>query len=264
VEEIIMQRKMVFLVAVVVLSASLLAGCALPYHEAKSTGGADYRPLVVSLIAQQIDTFLQERGDDVAQFAQINDLARQDGATQIALLRDFFASNEYFDEIALLDAEGAVLTQLSRREVGPLPDNLYGLEDFAEALETGSVYYGSVRINVATGEPLMPVIVPLYDLASGTITHAVIAELRFFFVWDYIAALPFDQFPEMDVYVVNAATQQVIVHQNPTIVMTGTVADLPATDGRAYGISDELRDILMSRISLGAQEMIVVLEISVD
>jgi len=170
--------------------------------------------------------------------------------------------HDAFEGLILLDSQGHERIYLSRHQVitpAELGDRSQASE-FVVPMTSGESYYGPVRFEAATGEPMMTMAVPLFDPRRGLVDGVLVAEARIKPVWNLIASIPVSE--EESVYVVDAQGR-VIAHRNPSIILRGTRFTVPDQDGIHPGLDGTNVMLTTDNMWLGAQEFVVVVERSI-
>jgi PAS domain S-box-containing protein len=189
------------------------------------------------LVGTKIQTFIRSREDELGVLSSnlfgLDDLDLEDKTTLISLL---MTRQPVYQELALLDQDGHEQIRLSRSEVVPSNDLRDRAADpaFQVPMQTQAAYYGPVGLDKDSAEPLMTIAVPVTDQQTGEVFAVLVADFRFKSIWDLIAGLT----PRTgeDIYLIDA-NGQILAHHNPSIVLRGTVADVPTKNGRARGLS---------------------------
>ncbi len=193
------------------------------------------------------------------QFAQLTT------AEQRGLLGNLL-HNQAYNDISIIDAAGrekakvslfatvgdADLTDLSR---DPL---------FQQTLKEGKPGYSSIFFDALTGEPLLTIAIPFYDQRSGSLSHVIFANFRFYLVWSIVAQLETQGGQGLQVFLTDTSGT-VIAHANPTIVYKKQVFKLPAQDGQMIGLDGvTVALVAQQKITLGEQQFIIVSQEAVD
>ena len=95
-----------------------------------------------------------------------------------------------------------------------------GGEEAARALEDGRAHYGPLHFDPDTGEPLIHLTLPLFDLERGRPAGLLYATLSLKPIWDLVAAEPTG--PGDQIYLLDER-DRVVAHRNPSVVLRGTV-----------------------------------------
>ena len=164
-----------------------------------------------------------------------------------------------FEELFLVNEHGRELAYASRTELSLIGNHRDVIENgvFRLASETGEVTYSDIQINRTTGEPVITVAVPRVRIRDSSITHVMIAVIRFKSMWDIVAE--FSSLSSTTVYIVDSANR-VIAHSNPSIVLGGQSYDIPEIDGSHDGISDTRVILVSVPLKLGNVTLRVVAE----
>ncbi len=188
-------------------------------------------------VGTKIQTFIHSREDELQTLASniygLDNLNLDDETTLMWLV---LARQPIYQELALLDQTGREQARLSRSEV-ILPGGLADRANdpaFQMPTQMREVYYSPIHFDQSSYEPLMTIAVPVIDQRTGRVSAVLVADFRFKSIWDLIADLT----PRKgeDIYLVDA-NGQVLAHRNPSIVLRGTVVNVPTKNGRARGLS---------------------------
>ncbi|MCZ7540409.1 MAG: GAF domain-containing protein [Anaerolineae bacterium] len=220
----------------------------------------DLQAEVARRVAGEVEQFLAERTRSLELVAQVGGLLDLPAEEQAAALSDLLAYDRVFTELALLDPDGQELMRVAQRAVVSPADlaNRASEDVFRVPATQQTAYYGPVRIEAATGEPLMEMSLPLVDLRSGEVRLVFAATVRLKPVWNLIADLPVAR--GQDVYVVDAQSR-VVAHRNPSIVLRGTEFAVPDSFGETTGLSGSDVVLAYERVRLGDQAFTVVAEL---
>jgi signal transduction histidine kinase len=214
-------------------------------------------------VGAEIRAFIEQRENELVLLNKVQGLEVLQPQEQRAILGNLLLHQQVYQELALLDAEGQEQIRLSRSGVVVKADlrNRAENKEFLFPATRGQTYFSPVRSGETIREPLITVSVPLFDLRSGEIASVLVADLRFKMIWDLLSDIELPK--ESDVYVADQAGH-VVAHRNPSVVLRGTVADLPKANGRARGLSRT--DVIVARdvLQFGDQEITVVAEQSVS
>ncbi len=176
---------------------------------------------------------------------------------QQAALRNLLANNRIYQDLTLVGVDGEVAVRASRAGVVSSFNPIAHDEAVATVNETGVSYFGPVVFDETLREPLTTVAVPTRDRRAGNVDSVLVATVRFKPIWDLLGGI--GQSGESDVYVVSDGGL-VIAHSNPAVVLSGTEIALPASDGRAVGVSGQDVVIATSPLQVGEQQLTVVAE----
>lgn len=133
-------------------------------------------------------TEVQEAVNELRTIIQNPDLRSSNPQTRSAALGDAIVFRATFDDLALLDSTGLEVARVSRLGTIPFEQlvNRADNEEFIEPLTTGRVYYGPIRFNMLTDEPLMLVAVPTISPLNGEPDGVLVGELRLRSVFERI------------------------------------------------------------------------------
>ncbi len=210
-------------------------------------------------VAIEVESFIQAREQELRLLEEIQGFNSLDRNLQTNLLMELRAYQGYYEELTLLNIEGQEEIKLSRLDVitdADLTSRAYD-EAFLIPVTTDSTYYGPVRFDQVTGEPLMLISIPLSDIRSGQIDGVLIADVRLKRVQEIIAGIQFRE--GESVYIVDTENR-IIAHRNPSIVLRGTQFEPPAVNGRFSGLENEQAFLAVDSIYLGEQRLQVVTE----
>lgn len=257
-----LRGRLTLIMIVLAVVPTLIAGGAatLRSFTAQRQQSQDLQAEVARRVAGEVEQFLAERTRSLELVAQVGGLLGLPAERQAAALSDLLAYDRVFTELALLNPDGQETVRLAQRAVISPADlaNRASEDVFRVPATQHTAYYGPVRIEAATGEPLMEISLPLVDLRSGEVGLVLAATVRLKPVWDLIADLPVAR--GQDVYVVDAHSR-VVAHRNPSIVLRGTRFAVPDGFGETTGLSGSNVVLAYERVQLGEQAFTVVAEL---
>lgn len=257
-----LRGRLTLIMIVLAVVPTLIAGGAatLRSFTAQRQQSQDLQAEVARRVAGEVEQFLAERTRSLELVAQVGGLLGLPAERQAAALSDLLAYDRVFTELALLNPDGQETVRLAQRAVISPADlaNRASEDVFRVPATQHTAYYGPVRIEAATGEPLMEMSLPLVDLRSGEVGLVLAATVRLKPVWDLIADLPVAR--GQDVYVVDAHSR-VVAHRNPSIVLRGTRFAVPDGFGETTGLSGSNVVLAYERVQLGEQAFTVVAEL---
>jgi anti-anti-sigma regulatory factor/HAMP domain-containing protein len=165
-----------------------------------------------------------------------------------------------FDDLALLDADGEETSRASRLGVVP-PGQLLsraGDEAFLQTIRQNKPWYGQVYLNAITGEPQLPVAVPVVDARAGKPIGVLIAQVRLHQIFETVANI---QFGEKGAVEIVTADGLMVAHRNPQLVGT-RVNNLITADGvHLLGAQGDSALITHTPLILGGASLFVIGEI---
>jgi len=217
---------------------------------------------VARQISGQMTTFFAQVEDELHLTSQVQGLFAMDRNGQYAVLSKLLAHRDVFEELTLLDNQGQEQIRLSRHSVIITMADRSQAAEFVTPQTTGQTYYGPVRFDKTTGEPLMAISLPLFDMRSGQLAGVLVSEVRIKKVWALIAEVQVD--PGQSIYIIDAQGQ-VVAHPNPSEVLRG--ANLRVRDaagGIQPGLNGSRVVLAVEKVSVGDQEFNVVAEQTVS
>lgn len=264
-----LRARLTFILIVLAVLPTLVAGGAATWRgfSAQRQSAQDLQAEVARHVAGDVEQFLTENTRTLDQALQnaARVAASWDPNTtpynpEETALTQLFASNRGLSELALLDQGGQELFHLARRRVIS-PNDLANRADddlFRVPVSQQQVYYGAVRFEETTGEPLIDIAIPYLDLRSGVVTQVMVATLQLTPVWDAVAASLV--YEGQEVFVVDSQNR-VVVHRNPSVVLSGTTYQVPDSFGEHTDLGGQQVVLAYEKIQLGAQTFSVVAQV---
>ena len=264
-----LRARLTFILIMLAVLPTLVAGGAATWRSfsAQRQSAQDLQAEVARRVAGDVEQFLTENTRTLDQALQnaARAAASWDPNTspynpEETALTQLFASNRGLSELALLDQSGQELFHLARRRVISPSDLANRADDelFQVPVKQQQVYYGAVRFEETTGEPLIDIAIPYLDLRSGVVTQVMVATLQLTPVWDAVAAALISEGQE--VFVVDSQNR-VVVHRNPSVVLSGTTYQVPDSFGEHTGLGGQQVVLAYQKIQLGAQTFSVVAQV---
>jgi signal transduction histidine kinase len=210
-------------------------------------------------VSTQITSFLQRFEDDLNQVIRVRGLKDLDRKQQDSLFSEMLAYQKGFDTLVLLNNAGQEQVYVSRTSIVGAGDlhNRSQEDVFKVPMSTGKIYYGPVRLDKTTGEPLMTIAIPVIEPRSGLADNILVADIRFKPVWDLIASIPTHQ--DDDIYLIDAMGN-VIAHREPSVVLKGTHFTPPSDGGIHSGLNGTNVVSATNTFRLGEQQFTLVAE----
>ncbi len=216
---------------------------------------------IAANVRNKIEAFIVHRVNELRLLDTIHGLGRRTQSEQRSLLSILLQTHRMYQELGVLDAHGQERLRLSRSEA--FLDTHLGrranYEGFQSTVLRNETYFGPVRFDTRLREPLLTVVLPLADLRRGEVIGMLIADLRVKIIWDLLARLVASRDHSTNVYVTDR-TGLIVAHANPAVVLRQSRITLPATDGRAEGVSGQQVIAAQAVLSLGQQRLIVLAE----
>lgn len=264
-----LRARLTLIMVVLAVLPTLMAGGAATWRgfSAQRQSAQDLQAEVARRVAGDVEQFLTENTRTLEQALQSavrtaagwDPVLSPDNPEEMMLMQ-VFASNRGLSELALLDENGQEVFHQARRRV-IAPDDLANRADdelFRIPATRQQVYYGAVRFEESTGEPLIDIAIPYVDLRSGQVTQVMIATLQIAPVWDAVASVLVSE--GQDVFVVDSQNR-VVAHRNPSVVLSGTTFEVPQSFGQYTGLGGEQVVLAYEPIELGAQSFTVVAQV---
>jgi len=213
---------------------------------------------VARRISSQVTTFFDQVENELRLTSRVQGLFALARDRQYGVLSELLTYRNVFEELALLDNQGQEQIRLSRHSVITTLRDRSRNAEFVGPQTTGQTYYGPVRFDEITGEPLMVISVPLRDLHSEQLAGILVSEVRIKKIWALIAEIEVDA--GQSVYIINAQGQ-VVAHRDPSVVLRGaTLRVLDEAGGIQPGLNGSRVVLAVERVSVGDQEFNVVAE----
>jgi PAS domain S-box-containing protein len=213
---------------------------------------------VAQRVATQAQAFLQyfERG--VADMLRVSAFAGLDNQSRYEVMQRILGERQYYREALFFDNQGQPLIHLSNvgliQETGAEHDTAW-LADILR--NTSAPYYSAVYYNRANNEPLLTLSLPVYEVKTNRFIGGLLLELRFKSIWELIANISLAQ--GEDVYILDAS-QRLIAHRNPSLVMRETKVPLAEGKQRQSGLFKADAFIAKHAFQAGQQDFFVVVE----
>jgi two-component system cell cycle sensor histidine kinase/response regulator CckA len=223
----------------------------------------DLQRQVAQCVSTEIEAFLWERESELRLIGgEIRGLDRSDRAQELSLLLGMLrsgANRNVYEGLTLLDDQGQEQVRLSRREVIPTDelDDWSGAVEFEEPKSGGQTYFGPVWFDETTGEALMTIAVPLFELRSFRLRSVLVANVRFKTVGDLIAGLQVSE--GQTIYVVDQEGK-VVAHQDPSVELQDVRFESSERRIAQTGLNGTDVVLAVDEFQLGEQVLSVVAE----
>jgi two-component system cell cycle sensor histidine kinase/response regulator CckA len=223
----------------------------------------DLQRQVAQRVSTEIEASLRERESELRLIGgEIRGLDRSDRAQELGLLLGMMRSGvnrNFYEGLILLDDQGREQVYLSRRKVIPTDElgDRSGAMEFEEPKSGGETYFGPVWFDETTGEALMTIAIPLFELRSFRLRSVLVADVRFKTVGDLIADLQVSE--SQTVYVVNPEGW-VVAHQDPSVELQDVRFEPPEQRDAQAGLDGADVVLAVDEFQLGEQGFSVVAE----
>ncbi len=210
-------------------------------------------------LTSRVQTLIRNLENDMQMLIRIVDLQQLQSERQKLILSIFHSRQPAIDDLILLDAAGRVISHHSRlklyQDVMNQPQK--ELESYGVPMSEAATYFGPVRFQAISGEPLMIMAVPIIALDTGKPEGVLVADVRLKEIWDLAA----DIHPGKKgaSFIVDAG-KRVIAHSNPSVVLRGTRFDPPGFDGVQTGLSGQKSVLVIQAIRFGDQQFHILVE----
>jgi signal transduction histidine kinase len=216
---------------------------------------------VARRVAAEVTAFFEELENELRLFSKTYMLPGLDWNEQYRIL-ELLMLQDVFEGLILLDSQGQEKIYLSRLGLSST-----GWSQHVEANKfviphmSGEVYYGPIRFDETTSEPLMIIALPLLDVRTGLVDGVLISDVRLKKIWNVIADIRVD--PGQSVYIVDTQ-DRVVAHRNPSVVLRGTSFDVPDQDGIQPGLTGSSVVLAVNTVRFGEQEFNIIAEQTVS
>ena len=213
---------------------------------------------VANNVSAQVSAFFNGLENELTHTGQIEILTKQDQDTQHNVLSQMLALQPNFNTLILIDHLGQERANVSRIDASlNAITNHSKTDEFSIPMSSGQAYFGPIKFDESTGEPLMAIAVPLFDPQSGKVDGVIISEARLKSIWDLIANVQVDQ--GQNVFLLDAKNR-VVADRNPSIVLSNTIFQAPGQDGVHLGLNGSTTVMAIVKTQLGNQQFRVVVE----
>lgn len=214
---------------------------------------------IAERLSAQVQSLIQGLESQLQTLINVADLLNIQTDQQRLVLSIFHSRQPGIDRLYLLDADGHILFDHSRVNLNqgtafPLPQTM---DSLTVSLSGGKTFFGPVRIDAASGEPLMIMVVPIFVLDSGKLEGMIVADVRLKAVWDLVARI---RPANSGVSFIVDSEDRIIAHSNPSVVLRETRFDQQRADGIQIGQSGQQSVLVSQVISFGIQSFHVFVE----
>lgn len=255
----------------------LFVGAGLTYRSfgVQQQQAEDLEVAVAEHIAAETDAFVTSREAELYAVTAVNSLVTLAPAEQAVVLRRLLAQEASTEELTLLAADGRQVMRIARHEATSEADggsqpighvfNFAGEVTWNDAPEytiprtERRTYYSPVEFDEATGQPLMTISIPLYDLRTNDLTNVLVSRFQFNTVWQLL--VDYETRTGEQVYIVDV-NGRVVAHRTPSVVLSGTTYEVPETAGQHSGLNGDDVVLGVTTLQLGTQQLNVISEIT--
>lgn len=253
-------RLTVYFVALVMIPLLLVGAIGTwQTYNTQVTQALEAQGQVAKRVSEQVSHFIQSRESELRALTGVRGLGSASLTEQTNLLSSLFSQQSEYEELVLVNSRGRELVYLSRTRLITAQDlgSRVGADEFEKPKETGNEYFGNVVFDEATGEPSMSISIPMFNLQTGSLTHVLIAKIRFKAVWDIMARA--DVIGSGIVYMTDNENF-VVAHANPSVVLQRTNIKLPVSNSFTTGLGNNNVAMAIEKIAFGEQTFFIVAE----
>jgi len=219
---------------------------------------------VASREASQVFDFFKSLEHDLKLTTEENGLVDGTSIQQQIILSKLLSRTSAFDKIYLLDSTGMEIVGVSRTVAIASSDlkSRAQADEYKVPAATNQIFYGQVRTDEATGEPLVALSIPIQDLRTGKLAAVLVADIRFFAIQDIIQDTePTDvqRGLQTNVYLIDSQSA-VVAHSDPAVTLRGLRFTLSAPDGVENGLNGSSAVLASTEFKLGNQVFTLVAE----
>ena len=210
-------------------------------------------------LSSRVQSFIRNLESAMQMLTRIIDLQELEPERQKLMLSIFHSRQPAIDDLILLDAGGSVLSYHSRLKLYHDSPAQFRKDtgSYSVPISRGVTYFGPVRFQELSGEPLMVMAVPIIALDSGKTRGVLVADVRLKEIWDSVAGIRPGQ--KGASFIVDAG-KRVVAHSDPSVVLRGTRFDPHGFDGVQTGLSGG-KSVLVSRVlHFGARQFHILVE----
>jgi len=166
--------------------------------------------------------------------------------------------NMYYD-IAIIHCRKGMLAYASLYGESSVAGFLkhFCVDEFLPDICSGQRYHGPVSFDEVTGEPSMPLAIPIVELRSGEVWGAVAVNIRINAAWQIVGDIKIGRSGK--VYIVDQRNR-IVAHPDPSVVLRGTLFNIPEKEGLTRGLSGDPSVLLIDTLSIGRQTFYLITE----
>ncbi|HRE48042.1 MAG TPA: ATP-binding protein [Aggregatilineales bacterium] len=255
------QRRIIAVFALLSVLPLTLVGVAvvLRSYSLQERQALDQQHAVARRIGVEVISEITKRETTLRQLISVGDFPDLSPAGQNSILSQLLAYDSAFDELTLLNNEGAEIVRVARSRAFTPSDlgNRSEAEEFVTVKATGNVYYSPVHIEPNSGEFLITVAVPQMNIRTNTLQAVLVGDLRLRQISQTLS-----QIRDVDVssaYVVDDRNR-VVAHPDPSVVLRNTRSPFGLADGLANGLLGGSVFRVVDTLPLGNRDIRIVVE----
>jgi signal transduction histidine kinase len=212
-------------------------------------------------VLNKVTAFFEEIQSELTLTGRLDILLKDHESLRFDTMK-LLMSKDIYERLMLLDETGKTRIYLSRLGLSSGDNGEHaGDEEFIKAMKAREVYYGPVRFEAVSGEPLMSIAVPLVDFRSGVKSGVILAEVRLKKIWNLISDVKVN--PGQSVYIVDEKGK-LVAHRNPSLVLKGIRFTVPEHEGIYPGLTGETSVIAVRSARFGSMVFNIVAEQAVS
>ena len=216
-------------------------------------------------VAAEVKNLVEHLREQLTTLIRHKSLYQLNTEQQKEALMELLTYENSFEELTLLDVVGKEKVRVHRYDI--FVDSELMLRDqtpeYQIPFNNKEIFFGPVVFDKTTGEPLMNISVPFFDLSSNELKGILVGYARLKTIWLLLADIVVLE--NQRIYILDS-NNRVIAHPNPSVVLRNSRLDfihLEKNPMRKGLLGD---DVLLSyqTIQFGAQSFTVVVERNIE
>lgn len=221
------------------------------------------REQIARRFARSVSTLFLNLEEDLRSAITIRQIADLDPQEQVSFFESMMVRVRGIESVAFILPSGKESIRRSRVSLVRRHD----LRDHTEQawfdipFNRGESYFGEMYLSPNTGEPLMPLGIPVYDLRSGETRGVLLVEVRGTLVWELLQEE--EMRPGEDIFVVSREGH-LVAHRISSNVLSGRTVTMPPGERLERGLSGVLVLRATQPMQTGSRTHTVISEIAIS
>ncbi|MEW6665064.1 MAG: ATP-binding protein [Thermodesulfobacteriota bacterium] len=228
-------------------------------YSVQTEGAVALQREMAAHLSSRVQSLIRNLESGLQMLIRVENLQKLAPERQKLILSIFHSRQSAIDDLILLDACGRVLSYHSRlkpyQDLPMRPQKEF--ESFTVPMSRGVTYFGPVRSQELSGEPVMIMAVPIITPVTGKPEGVLVADIRLKEIWNLVARIRPGQ--KGNSFIVDAG-KRVVAHSNPSVVLRGTRFDPPGFDGVQMGLNGQESVLVSQVVTFGAQQFHILVE----
>lgn len=180
------------------------------------------------------------------------------------LITAIIANKGSFERVSVLESDGTLRFEVSRYGSDFASERGQGSERNAVAqtvIDSKQLSSSGIRFDAQSGEPVLTIGIPFFDLRDGAISSLLLVDFRFRVVWNLVTELEAEaaRSENFSLFLTDDLGT-VVAYSDTSVVLRGTSFALPEQDGQVPNLRGENSFTVTRRFAVGSTGFVIVVQ----